>query len=198
MKYKSIMFALFITAHSYAACEGVTKSYPITDPGDGKEFIVTAKIYHPKLDIKVPAIFIMPPIVGETVLDRRLAERFCANGMAAYVLNAVKTIPTEEEIPNLRIHDDSYFRALTGIRTVLDTLKDDSSLNGRFGILGMSLGGMLAAYIAGSEPLISASVIIVGAGNVPGVLTKSDQELVKAQRDGRMKYFGRQDPTTIS
>lgn len=174
-----------------AACDGLTKTFPMIDPVDQKPFEVTAKIYRPKMrnNEKIPTVFILPPIVGETVLDRRLASRFCNNGMASYILNVVKAIPLEEEIPNLYVHNDTYIRALVGVQTVIADLKNDPQLNGNYGILGMSLGGMIATYIAGSEPLIKASVIVVGAGNVPGVLAYSNQETVQEQRDARKKLF---------
>ncbi len=191
MKNLTITFLFLASFTLQAACDGNIQNFPMLDPVDQKPFEVTAKIYRPEQinNQKVSTIFILPPIVGETVLDRKLATKFCNNGMAAYVLNVVKAIPLEEEIPNLNVHNDSYIRALAGVKTVLSQLENDSQLNGNFGILGMSLGGMLATYVAGSEPLIKASVIIVGAGNVPGVLSYSDQKIVKAQREARMKLF---------
>lgn len=188
---KLILATLLLPLTIHAACDGDTQTYAMVDPVDQKAFDVSAKVYRPevKTNEKIATVFILPPIVGETVLDRKLAAKFCNNGMAAYILNVVKFIPIEEEIPNLNVHNDSYVRALAGVQTVLAALKNDNQLNGNFGILGMSLGGMLATYVAGSEPMIKASVIVVGAGNVPGVLTYSDQKIVKAQREGRMKLF---------
>lgn len=161
----------------------------ISDPVDGSEFVIGIKKYHPKTNGKSPAVFILPPIVGETVLDRQLAARFCNNGISSYIVNAVKVLSQEEEINNLNVHDNSYIRALAAVRTLISELEKDPSITPEFGILGMSLGGMLSAYVAGSEPKIIASVIVVGAGYVPGVLAYSDQEIVKAQREARMKRF---------
>lgn len=187
---KLIILIIFSLSTLTFACEPVTKSLAIIDPVDGAEFTVAIKRYHPKTSEKVPAVFILPPIVGETVLDRQLAARFCSNGMSGLILNVVKVNSTEEEISNLYVHDNSYVRALAGVRAVISDLEKDPSILSRYGILGMSLGGMLAAYVAGSEPRILASVIVVGAGYVPGVLAYSDQEVAKAQREARMKKFG--------
>lgn len=191
---KNLIFALgLLLSLSSFACEQVTSSVTISDPADGADFTVAIKAYQPKNYKKNPAIFILPPIVGETVLDRTFAERFCNNGMASFILNVVKIIPREVEVTDLSIHDNSYLRALAGVRATMDKLSTDPGLNGDFGILGMSLGGMLSAYVAGSEPRIKASVVIVGAGNVPGVLTFSAQELVVTQRQDRIKHFGLKD-----
>lgn len=190
-----IIIASLFSVSTFSACDGHTEIFPMIDPVDQKPFNVTAKVYRPSVgkDEKFPVIFVLPPIVGETILDRKLSAKFCGRGMGAYIVNAVKDIPLEEEIPNLNVHDDSYVRALAGIRTVLSTLESDPMVDGNFGILGMSLGGMLSTFVAGSEPKIKASVIVVGAGNVPGVLTYSEQERVKAQRLGRMSLFNLKD-----
>lgn len=189
MKNLLIIFAVLMTQTGFAQCDGKETLYPYIDPTDGKVFTARTKAYKPARSTKVPAVFILPPIVGETVLDRRLGEKFCQNGIAAYILNVVKVIPTEEENLDLMVHDNSYVRALAGLRVVMKSLQSDNSLNGRYGLMGTSLGGMLAAYIAGSESAIIASVVVVGAGNVPGVLTYSDQELVRAQREARYGIF---------
>lgn len=181
----------FLSVSAFASCDGHLENFPMIDPTDQKPFNVTAKVYRPSIgkSERMPVIFILPPIVGETLIDRKLAAKFCSLGMASYIVNTVKDIPLEEEIPDLSVHDKSYVRALAGVRTVISALEKDPAINGNFGILGMSLGGMLSTYVAGSEPKIKASVIVVGAGNVPGVLAYSEQERVKAQRLGRQELF---------
>lgn len=188
---KTITFlTLLIFSLSALGCAPQVSSLKLIDPIDGSDFAVSIRRYQPKSTEKVPAVFLLPPIVGETVLDRRLAAKFCRNGMAGVILNVVKALPLEEEINNLKVHDNSYVRALAGVRAVIDMLEKDPTIRPDFGILGMSLGGMLSAFVAGSEPRILASVIIVGAGNVPGVLAHSDQKYVRAQREARMSKFG--------
>jgi hypothetical protein len=186
-----LLFVFLVSFSALAACDGHVENFPMIDPTDQKPFNVTAKVFRPELgkSEKMPVIFILPPIVGETIIDRKLAAKFCGLGMGAYIVNTVKDIPLEEEIPDLSVHDKSYVRALAGVRTVIASLETDPSINQNFGILGMSLGGMLATFVAGSETKIKASVIVVGAGNVPGVLAYSEQERVKAQREGRQKLF---------
>ena len=187
---KKILFILIltITQSVFGSCDGHNESFTISDPKDGLPFIVTAKVYRPNVK-QFPVIFILPPIVGETVLDRRMAEKFCNNNMGSYILNVVRATTPEEEVSNLLIHDDSYIRAIRGVRVVKDKLEADPAVTGEFGIMGMSLGGMLAAYVSGVEASFKATLIVVGAGNVPSVLAYSDQEIVKAQREARQKYY---------
>ena len=80
------LFMLFFFSFSSfsllgASCDADLKNYPIVDPVDQSIFNVSAKVYRPGQisKKKIPAIFIIPPIVGETVLDRRLAKIFCKN-----------------------------------------------------------------------------------------------------------------------
>ncbi len=171
-----------------ARCDGYSESFTITDPQDGSDFEATAKIYRPSSK-KFPIIFILPPIVGETLIDRKMAMKFCSNGLGSYILNVVKKNTQEEEIKNFKVHDYSYLRALEAVRTIRKELNNDPSTNGNYGIMGVSLGGMLAAYVAGVERDFKAGVFVVAAGNVPSVLAYSEQELVKAQRNQRKKFF---------
>ncbi len=189
MKFLILTCTILFSQLSWSNCNEVESLHPFEDSADGQIFTVKAKGYVPNRSTKVPAVFILPPIVGETVLDRRMGQKLCQNGIAAYILNVVKVIPTEEEYPNLLVHDQSFVRALAGTRAVMKSLSANTALNGKFGIIGTSQGGMFAAYVAGSEPAIEASVIVVGAGNVPGVLASSDQEYIKAQREARLKIF---------
>ena len=183
----SILFSLSLSA--FAVCDATIVNHPMIDLVDGKSFVVTAREYRPHQK-NAPVVFILPTIISESVVERRLASRFCDNGIAAFILDVVKDIPAEEEIRNLNVHDESYVRALAGVRTVMNNLSLDTSLSQNYGIMGLSLGGMQAAFVAGSEPRLKASVVVVGAGNVPSVLAYSDQKIVARQRAERMKLFG--------
>lgn len=190
----TLILVLLFPMASLGACTESIIRIEILDPVDNKPFVFTSKVYRPLNTLsRIPAVFILPPIVGETVIDRRLAKYFCQNNVAAYVVSLIKEMTPEEEIRNLNVHDNSYVRALAAMNRLLEVLKDDKQLNGNYGILGMSLGGMLATYISGNDSRIKASVVVVAAGNVSGVLSYSDQELVVAQREARMKMFGIKD-----
>jgi len=190
------LLMLVMTSSTWALpCDGHGESISIIDPTDNKEWKIDAKVFTP-LDSKTyPVVFLLPPSVGDTILDNSLATNFCLKGMGAYVLNLVKQIPTGYEIPNFNLQDEAADRALAGIRAVMATLDSSGLANGKYGIVGASLGGILASYIAGSEPRIKASVLIAAGGNIPFILATSTQEAVKAQREGRFSLLGINDPT---
>ena len=190
-KILCLFFVLSFVQTVHATCDGNLQSFSMNDPIDQKPFKVSAKVYRPatKDTERIPVIFILPPIVGETQIDRRMANKFCANRMAVYILDVVKDLSVDEEVELFSAHDNTYIRALAGVRAVVTELKKDPELSGKFGIMGMSLGGMISTYVAGSDPVILASVIIVGGGNVPGILTFSDQSRIVEIREKRMAKF---------
>lgn len=192
MKLIAASILLSFSLSAFAVCDANVVDHLMIDPVDGKSFVVTAREYRPHQK-NAPIVFILPTIIAESVVERRLASRFCDNGIAAFILDVVKDIPAEEELRDLNVHDQSYIRALAGVRTVMKNLSQDTSLSQNYGILGLSLGGMQAAFVAGSEPQLKASVVVVGAGNVPSVLAYSDQKIVARQRAERMKIFGFKD-----
>jgi dienelactone hydrolase len=175
----------------WANCQETNSATETIDPTEGSSWQVTTKSYLTSRSNSF--IFIVSPIVGETVLDRRLAQRFCANGLSAIIAGVVKTDNPLTADSDLSIHDKSYVRALAGIQALIAQIQLTTP-NARFGILGMSLGGMLSAYIAGAEPRIEASVIVAGAGNAAGVLADSDQEIVRGQRERRFGLFNISTP----
>ena len=185
---KLLLSALLVlsTTSLWADCRETLGATETIDPTEGTAWQVTTKSYLTTRTSSV--IFIVSPIVGETVLDRRLAQRFCANGMSAIIAGVVKMDNPLTADSDLTIHDKSYVRALAGIQALMNEIQITTP-TARFGILGMSLGGMLSAYVAGSEPRIEASVIVAGAGNAASVLADSDQEIVKGQRERRYGLF---------
>jgi hypothetical protein len=186
MKKLVIIWFMITSLKILASCEETPSQFTITDPAFGDEFTVKLTTYSPA---KSPSyVFIFPAIVGESVIDKRIASRFCSQNIHAIIVNAVREIPFELEIKDLSIHDHSYLRASLSLVPLIKKIRN-SNPQAKLGVMGTSLGGMLAAYVAGTNPEIIASVIVVGAGNVAGVLAHSNQELVIKQRNERMNHF---------
>lgn len=190
MKKLILLTALsLVSLSAFAQCTGETRTFDAVDPVDKSDWKISTKMYVPRTK-NAPVVFVLPPIVGETILDRRMAARFCANGMAAYIIQVVREVSSEREVSDLRVHDESYDRALGGVRQLITTLDREAGVRLNYGLMGMSLGGMFSAFIAGSEPRINATVIVASGGDVPSVLATSDQESVAAQRNARIRNFG--------
>ncbi|HXH76677.1 MAG TPA: hypothetical protein VNJ08_17030 [Bacteriovoracaceae bacterium] len=195
---KSLLCFLLLAFYSLTAwsvCDGNERIFTLTDPTDQQAWNLSSFVYKPLIvpGSPTPVVFILPPIIGANDLDRSLAIRFCLNGMSAYILNTIKDDPEDVEVYNLNTHNEALQRAHAGVRAAIDELARDPG-NGNFGILGASLGGIQAAYIAGIEPMIKSSVVLAGAGNIPGVLAYSDQERAVRVREARMQLLQMNDP----
>ena len=176
----------FLSFCSYAQCTGQVRMFKMADPVDGAPWSLTTKEYVPR-NQGAPVIFILPPIVGETQLDRQLAARFCSSGMATYIVHVLKPVTRQREVTDFTIHDEAFLRAHGAVRQVIYQLESRRRILPRYGILGMSLGGVFAAYVAAVEPKISASVVVAGSGNIAGLLAYSDQQRVVSLRQRRMR-----------
>ena len=185
------ILTLVVPIFSWANCQESQSILLTQDSTDNSPWEVTTKSYLTERSSSY--VFIISPIVGETILDRKLARRLCANGLSAIIANVVKADNPLTADTDLNIHDNSYVRALTGIQALMAEISVKEP-KARFGILGMSLGGMLSAYVAGAEERIEASVIVVGAGNAAGVLADSDQQIVRGQRERRYEIFNLTTP----
>ena len=137
-------------------------------------------------DTKKPLILIAPPILDPTPLDYIIASIFAKKGYH------VAVVKTGEDIANKNrpIKDIPYafIRGITRFRRVIDwaeTQKDIDSKN--IGSYGMSLGGVINAFLIGVEDRVKASLIMVGGGNLPEIFAASEQSVVKNYRDARMK-----------
>ncbi|MFP5490485.1 MAG: hypothetical protein ACLGG0_03245 [Bacteriovoracia bacterium] len=189
--YKFILALLFFLASSfsYAVCSGNLRFFEMGDPVDQSVWKLKTREFVPALTLS-PVIFILPPIVGETALDRQLAMRFCNSGMTVYIVHITRPIPRARETEDFTVHDDAYLRAQAAIQFMMNWLNSETLTQRKFGILGMSLGGVLASYVAAMEPQIVASTIIAGAGNSAGLIAHSDQRIVVELRLRRMRALG--------
>jgi dienelactone hydrolase len=178
-----------------ASCKAIVQQFTMPDVVDQTSFTIKVWNFSPNA-VSRNVVLILPGIGGESFLDQRLARNICKKGAQALVLDVVKHYDPNYVVRNLHIHNDSYLRASAAIKTIMNSLPKDpsSKQTTRYSLVGTSLGGMMAAYVAGDLASdISRSVIIVGAGNAEGVLAYSDQEKVVAQRRERMNYFGLTD-----
>lgn len=198
MKHLNLFIIFFLISLSAlgAPCDGSTESYPTTDPQTGKDWVVKSRAYRPNTSDKVPVVFILPPIDGANELDRTLAVALCASGVGAYIVNIINDPEFEDRTWDFNTHTFEVLRVEKGLNLVMNKLERDNGVSGKFGIMGASLGGIQSAYIAGSNPKISASVILAGAGNVPGILAFSEQETIRKLREARLALFGIPDQQT--
>jgi len=182
---------LSITSSLWASCKPEIKAYDIKDPVDRSKLQVTSKAFFPEVEAgeKFPVIFVLPSIMGESALERSMARRLCHRRIGAVILDIVKEAPFEEQVRNLYFQDQMMIRALHSFKHILKQIKRHPEVSGRIGILGISQGALASAYISGSVREIDTTVLIVGAGNIQGVLTYSQNKDIEAIRVARMAHY---------
>lgn len=188
---RALILFLF-TVNAFAICDGTVEKTIVPDPVNKTNFEIEARVYRP-LAAPFPVVFILPPIVGETPLDGALGLTLCLNGIGAYVLDVLNDPPREEEIRNLNVHEDGLIRAEVALNALLEKLSVDPGVSQSYGILGASQGGIISAYLAGASDKLKATVLMASGGDVPEILSLSEQESVKTLREDRMKFFKLKD-----
>jgi len=156
-------------------------------------------VHHVRPDLpqqKVPLIIIVPTIEGASTLEEVIQNKLCNAGMASVVADVNADIqPTE--LPGWGHEDRNGRSSVLALRTILDWAEDSSRFDqAKLGMIGLSLGGITTALMAGVEPeRLRAVVITVGGGNVPFILATSDNDKVSLLRERRMKFLNYQDVT---
>jgi dienelactone hydrolase len=140
------------------------------DPINLKDRVIDFEFYQPLHERKdLGSVIIVPPIYGDTPLDRWSARRFCKSGLQTALIRQWEFYAD----PGLdwESHDRGTLRAVTAIRHVLEVLV--SRKPGPIGVLGTSLGAITASLALSIEPRLTTGVLIVGGAPVSEVLANS-------------------------
>ncbi|MEM7646252.1 MAG: alpha/beta hydrolase family protein, partial [Pseudomonadota bacterium] len=183
---------------SSSSCWKYEKEFQTTAPNLADALPVEVEMYIPNRNRlgseKVPMVFILPPIGGVNLLDRRLARTLCANKMAAMIIaNDFANVDLQSKKPLLPVsdHQETFYRLHAAIRGLFAFANDDANINPeKVGIVGASLGGILSAFVMSTQPDISAGVFITSGGDIPEILAQSQQDEIEKIRKKRMTEQG--------
>lgn len=139
----------------------------------------------------VPVIIIVPTIEGYNAVEEKYASNLCGLGIASIIAD-VQDNSSDGNVPPWGLEDERDRYAILALRTTIDYAKSNSHfIYDKVGMLGSSLGGITAAFIAGLEmDRLAAVVTVVGGGNIPYILANSDNKRVAAWREARMEAEG--------
>lgn len=142
-----------------------------------------------------PVMILVPTIEGVTVVENRFASNFC-NMHVATIIADVNDNTAPKEYPAWGIEDVRNRMAILAIRTVIDYAKLSPHFqHDKVGIMGASLGGIVTSFLAGLESeRLAAVVTVVAGGNIPFILSKSENGRVAEIREKRMQATGIQTP----
>lgn len=140
--------------------------------------------------VKNKLIVITPNILGETVLERAMAQFLQENGY--HVL-----VPMTEV--RLDIVDENSFQRIEDINR--SSLKLTNLLidyvNGYFnfdrdniGLVGVSLGGIRSSMLLGSDDRFKAMFIAVAGSDMPSIYAYSEHSIIIDIRERHMEFLG--------
>ena len=176
-------------------CRKTEVDITYVDPTDGVRRPLRINMFSPGTNDRIPAVLVIPTILGTTQLEPIIGNRLCRAGMAALVAD-VNDTSQPQEMPSWGIEDVKNRRALVALRTVLDYAERSPRFDpNRLAIMGSSMGGITSAMLAGLEPQrLKAIIINVGGGNLPFTLAYSDNGTVGELRKRRMEHMRTGDP----
>ncbi len=186
---------------SWDSCWIYKKRINVEYPNMTEPLQLTVSYYIPNRDrlgdTRLPMVVMLPPTGGMNLLDRRMADSFCDEKIVSAIIeddfaNIVyqaqqKLLPPED-------HERSYYRAVAGVKAMMAFGANDPNVQSdKIGVFGVSLGGILGAFVMSTQAQISAGYMIVAGGDVPYILAQSQQEDVSAIRRKRMNEQGFKD-----
>ncbi len=139
----------------------------------------------------VPVVIIVPTIDGtRDFLEPVVARSLCNAGIGSLIAD-VNDVKPPKVYPSWGAEDVNSRRAIVALRTVADLAERIPRFDKtKIGAIGLSMGGITTSLFASVEGRLKASVIIVGGGNFPHILSSSDHWLVDELRTNRMKAAG--------
>lgn len=178
------------------SCDSQVLKYTTTYPQRETPLEIEARAYIPGRDSTLPAapvVFILPPLGGTNPLDNLMAETFCKNRIAAIIIVTDLTGLDSSTLVPVTDHDHTARRVASAIKGGMLLMQDYAEVNtDKVGIFGASLGGILSSVAYAVIPEISAATFLVNGGDMPYILTHSDQPKVIALKNARKKEQGLQ------
>jgi dienelactone hydrolase len=131
------------------------------------------------------SILVIPPTGGENFLDRGLAAYLCRNNARTVIARSWSGNDEPLTQFDLKRHDRLTERAIHVLRKVLDWMG-----NRQVGVVGASLGGMYASYLASMDRRVTATLMVAAGGPSSEVLAYWDQSILNHLRKVRTEAFG--------
>jgi hypothetical protein len=138
---------------------------------------------------KKPVLVLFPPIEGTLPFEQHLGKFLAYMGIHVLV-----SYPQESLVaPHLTLHDLNALISRTAIipSYLLDWLESRTEVDRQaIGFLGISMGGIRAALAMGIDSRPKAGILIVAGGNLPEILTYSQQDNAVIFREHVMRREG--------
>lgn len=149
---------------------------------DPKNPSIPTQFYQPVAAGPWPAVVILPITRGDYP-TKAVAAYLADHGMASllFLSRSTFTGTAEKDFNTLAAQFHDY---VVEIRQALDWLVQQPSIDAdRIGLLGMSLGAVVGSLTAGVDPRIRSEVLLLGGGDLPGIIFSTrERSFVKMRR----------------
>lgn len=133
-----------------------------------------------------PLIFVFPPIMGNTHIDKSVAKKLVNKG-ANVVLVEMESL-FEEKI-SIKDLSNKFYYTLYLLKQLVESSIQNPELNidhDRVGVFGLSLGGIVGATLAGISPSVKRLYVIGASGNLPLISFNSTRRSISIFRENSM------------
>jgi hypothetical protein len=170
-----------------SGCAMRNETIQVDDPVSKTSMSYDLLLQYPKADHPLPVVIIVPTIQGtQEYLEPRIAYSLCQAGFASIIAD-VNDFRQPKQYPAWGAEDITNRKAILALETVVDFAQGIPQFDkNKIGAIGLSLGGITTSMWTSLDPRLKATVIVVGGGNLPFILSHSDEPNVVELRDRRM------------
>ena len=145
---------------------------------------ISFEVYKPDKQLHKTTIISLPISGGNYLVSRYFAEYFAKRGYTSVIIHRRKAYKNMITVDNL---NTIIRQMMIDHMQVLDKLVEEKiSSSEQFAVLGVSKGGLKTAILAPLDKRVKAAIVVIAGGNLPYILSESEEGGVKKRR---LKYL---------
>lgn len=134
---------------------------------------------------KTPIILVLPIFGGNNSISSTFARYFAKHGFAAAIVHRQNRY---KEIGYLQQPNQIMRQIIFDHKQALDWIESRAELDSsRIGVFGVSMGGIKSALLSALDPRIKSTVIALAGGDLPYLLSHTDEGKIKKERELLLK-----------
>ena len=144
---------------------------------------IYAEYYEPKGRASFPAVVVLPHVAGDTTIERLFCRGLATSGIGALIvfapyyrteLGSLNWLHPSRNPTDLVEIVQLMRESVTVVRQSIDWLQQQPNVQPTsFGIVGVSLGGIVAALAAGLDPRLQVCEYLLAGGDVSRLIWQS-------------------------
>jgi dienelactone hydrolase len=147
---------------------------------------IPTRFYQPAISGPRPAVIILPITRGD--YPTKAVAAYLANRGIASLLFMSRPAFTGTSRKNFETMAAQFHDYVVEVRQSLDWLTNQPSIDSdRIGLVGMSLGAIVGSLTAGVDPRIRSEVLLLGGGDLPGIIFSTREKSYVKMRNRLME-----------